>query len=227
MPVILFDIDGTLVRTGGAGKAAMEAALSEEFGVAISAEEVPYSGRTDRAIGRDLLTAHAIDPSPANQLRLTNGYLTRLPKYLNEHDGTICPGIGHLLEKLQDRDDVLLGLLTGNVRAGARHKLGHYGLWEFFTLGGFGDDHYERDDVARAALTAVEAHRAGPVDPADVWVIGDTPLDVRCARAIGAKAVAVATGWHTLDVLEATHPDFALADLSEPRELLRAWNIGN
>lgn len=225
MPIILFDIDGTLVRTGGAGKAAMEAALCEDFGVPHAAKEVPYSGRTDRAIGRDLLIGHGVEPSPANQMRLVEGYLSRLTRYLREIRGCVCPGIGELLGVLKPRADVLLGLLTGNVLRGAQTKLGHYGLWGSFPVGGFGDDHDDRDDVARAALRSVEEYRGGKVDPRDVWVIGDTPLDVKCARAIGARAVAVATGWHPLEDLRASEPDFAFADLSDPRELLAALGL--
>ena len=223
MPVLLFDIDGTLVRTGGAGKHAMEAALREEFGLVLSAEEVPYSGRTDVAIGRDLLAAHGIDPTPANRARLTEAYLARLPAALAAKAGAVCPGVPELLAALRPRGDVLLGLLTGNVRRGAEKKLGHFGLWDHFAVGGFGDEHDDRDDVARAALRSAEAHAGRRVDPADVWVIGDTPLDVRCARAIGANAVTVATGWHPHDELCACGPDLALADLSDPAELLRRW----
>jgi phosphoglycolate phosphatase len=223
MTIILFDIDGTLVRTGGAGKAAMEAALAEEFNVALRAEEVAYSGRTDRAIGRDLLTSHGIHPTPENQHRLHEGYLARLPVALAANGGVICPGIEKLLAALHPKGEVVLGLLTGNVRRGAAHKLGHFGLWDYFQVGGFGDDHYDRDDVARAALAAVEAHLGERVDPSDVWVIGDTPLDVQCARAIGAKAVAVATGWHPLEDLKATGADYVLADLGDHAELLVVW----
>ncbi len=227
MPIILFDIDGTLVRTGGAGKAAMEAALCEDFGVCLSAEEIPYSGRTDLAIGRDLMKGHGIDPTPANQLRLVEGYLSRLPRYLREIRGNVCPGIGDLLGVLAPRSDTLLGLLTGNVRRGAETKLGHYGLWGHFPVGGFGDEHDDRDDVARSALRSVVAYLGTEIDPRDVWVIGDTPLDVKCARAIGARAVAVATGWHPLDDLLASDPDFAFADLSDPRVLLAEMNLIN
>jgi phosphoglycolate phosphatase-like HAD superfamily hydrolase len=223
MRTILFDIDGTLVRTGGAGKAAMEAALCEEFGISLNAEEIPYSGRTDLAIGRDLLAAHGLDPTDANRARLVEAYLSRLPHYLGRIPGRVCPGVVELLAALRQRTDTVLGLLTGNVRRGAERKLGHYGLWGHFAVGGFGDDHADRDDVARAALGEVERHVGGKVNPADVWVIGDTPLDVKCARAIGARAVAVATGWHALEDLQASEPDLALADLSDPTDLFRAW----
>ncbi len=220
MVVLLFDIDGTLVRTGGAGKAAMEAALCEEFGVALGAAEVPYSGRTDRAIGRDLLAAHGLDPSAANQGRLIAGYLARLPTRLRSIGGEVCPGVRELLARLRPRPDVRLGLLTGNVRAGAELKLGHFDLWGHFPAGGFGDDHADRDDVARSAVRAVGA-AAGD----DVWVIGDTPLDVSCARAVGAKVVAVATGWHPLDELAACGADLTLADLGDFGRLPAGWGV--
>jgi phosphoglycolate phosphatase-like HAD superfamily hydrolase len=223
MPIILFDIDGTLVRTGGAGKAAMESALCEVFGVRLAADGIPYSGRTDLAIGHDLLAGHAIAPTPANLTRLIDGYLARLPVHLGRTAGVVCPGVGELLGVLSGRSDVVLGLLTGNVRRGAEAKLSHYGLWHRFICGGFGDDHHDRDDVARSALRSVGEHVGGAVNPSDVWVIGDTPLDVGCARAVGARAVAVATGWHPIAELAACGPDLLLDDLSDPAELLRLW----
>src|SRR5215213_4822239 len=190
MPIILFDIDGTLVRTGGAGKAAMEAGLVAAFGVKEIRDVVTYSGRTDTAITRDLLGVHGIEPTPANQQKLREAYLDHLPNSLKTKGGTVCPGIPQLLGAVRGKPGVVLGLLTGNVRLGASHKLGFFGLWEHFTCGGFGDDHHERDDVARAALAHAREHVGRAVDPSEVWVIGDTPLDVSCARAIGAKAVA-------------------------------------
>jgi phosphoglycolate phosphatase-like HAD superfamily hydrolase len=223
MPILLFDIDGTLVRTGGAGKAAMESGLRNAFGLTELRDEVPYSGRTDRAIGRDMLTVHGIEPTVANQVILQEAYLSQLPECLAKYGGVVCPGIEELLRDLHPRDNVVLGLLTGNIRTGAKHKLGHFGLWDYFVCGGFGDEHYDRDDVARMAIAEVKSHVGGDVDLNEVWVIGDTPLDVRCARAVGAKVVAVATGWHPLEELASHKPDFLLADLSSPKELLRLW----
>lgn len=223
MRVILFDIDGTLVRTGGAGKAAMETALTTAFGVRDIRDVVPYSGRTDRAIARDLLAVHDLDPSAANEARLRAAYLAELPATLARTPGLICPGVKDLVETLAGEPGVVLGLLTGNVRAGAATKLGHYGLWDFFTCGGFGDEHYDRDDVARSALASARAAAGRDIDPRSVWVIGDTPLDVSCARAIGANAVAVATGWHPLDELTACAPDHIFADLSDHARVRAVW----
>jgi phosphoglycolate phosphatase-like HAD superfamily hydrolase len=139
---------------------------------------------------------------------------------LAAHKGQVLPGIGALLDCLQQHGKVAVGLLTGNVRDGARLKLGHYGLYHHFAFGGFGDHYFSREEVAREALTAVRKHLQIHVESEQIWVIGDTPLDVRCARSIGARAVGVATGWHSLEVLAAEQPDLLLADLSDPSRLL-------
>jgi phosphoglycolate phosphatase-like HAD superfamily hydrolase len=223
MHICLFDIDGTLINTGGAGKAAMEAALLEEFGLPGVRGAVPYNGRTDRAIIRDLLRLHAIEDTEANALRLIESYLHHLPRCLVGHPGRVLPGIAALLECLRARDDVVVGLLTGNLREGARAKLGHFGLYENFAFGGFGDDHLDRDDVARAALTEIHRRFDGAVQADRVWVVGDTPLDVACARAIGARAVAVATGWTSRNELAGHAPDLLLDDLADAAPLLACW----
>ena len=220
MIACLFDIDGTLLASGGAGQAALEAALTGEFGVELRSE-IPYAGRTDRAIIRDLLDSHGVPDSPDTVRTLLAGYLRRLPDSLRRHDGKILPGIETLLGCLREEPGVAVGLLTGNVRAGAQTKLGHFGLYEHFGFGGFGDHHFDRDDVARDALAAVHAC-VGPHCTADrIWVIGDTPLDVQCARAIGARVVAVATGLHSCEQLAPARPDLLLADLSDPIPLLQ------
>ncbi len=214
MIACLFDIDGTLLASGGAGKAAMESALQEEFGISLKVH-VPYSGRTDRAIARDLLRLHGIPDTLENWHRLRTAYLARLPQTLRSHQGHVLPGVQALLTELLGRPGVALGLLTGNIQAGAHTKLGHFQLIEHFSFGGYGDEHFDRDDVAREALRAVHGQLGPHVLPERVWVIGDTPLDVRCARAIGARVVAVATGVHTFEELSRTGPDLTLTDLSD------------
>lgn len=221
MHICLFDIDGTLIASGGAGKAALEAALAEEFGITRIIDKLELSGRTDRAIIVDLFRLHVIDDTPENHERLRDAYLRHLPRYL--HAGRVLPGIADLLCHLDERTDVVLGLLTGNVRAGAKVKLGYFGLFDYFAFGGFGDHHLDRDDVARDALTEVHRRFNGSIQPDNIWVIGDTPLDIRCARSIGARAVAVATGWHSLTELAEHRPDLLLTDLADPVPLLTHW----
>jgi phosphoglycolate phosphatase-like HAD superfamily hydrolase len=200
----------------------METALLREFGLDAIRTQVPYSGRTDRAIGKDLFHFHAIEDTPHNWQRFLAHYLRLLPDCLNRHQGRVLPGIGSLLERLCSRGDVVLGLLTGNVRDGARLKLGHYGLFDYFAFGGFGDAHMDRDHVAGEALAAAREHLNGQADPGRVWVIGDTPLDVRCARAIGARVAAVATGWHSADELAASEPDLLVESFLDPEPFLAA-----
>jgi phosphoglycolate phosphatase len=221
MRVLLFDIDGTLIRSGGAGKAAMEAGLQSAFGVTEILDRVPYSGRTDTGICRDLLATHDLEPSDANVERLKAAYLAHLPGSLRRKGGTILPGIAEALKR--ERPGATVGLLTGNIRAGAEIKLRHFGLWDYFPFGGFSDGLDDRDDVARRALNEAARHVGRTIDPQDVWVIGDTPLDVKCARAIGAKAVVVQTGWHCRDELVACGPDHLLPDFTHAGELLTQW----
>jgi phosphoglycolate phosphatase-like HAD superfamily hydrolase len=208
----------------------------EEFGLAEPTDGVPMTGRTDRAIARDLFHQHGIDDTVANWEQLRAGYVARLGPALGRHRGRVLPGVEALLEKLSgvarsgDRatargqlagqGGAVVGLLTGNVREGARVKLSHYGIWKHFTFGGFGDEHLERDDVAREALAAVEQHVGRGVDPRTVWVIGDTTLDIACARTIGARALAVCTGWTAMEELEAAKPDLLIRDLSDPTPFL-------
>jgi phosphoglycolate phosphatase len=221
MKLLLWDIDGTLLRSGGAGKIAMESALAATFGLQQVRDDVPYSGRTDRSIVRDLFALHGIADTPANRQRFVAAYFERLPACLRQYQGRVLPGIEQLLHTTAACAGVVNGLLTGNMRQGAELKLAYFGLWQHFPFGGFGDDHEERDDVARMAYAAGRAHLGR--EPTEVWVIGDTPLDIRCARAIGAKVLAVATGYHPLEELAQFAPDVLLADLAQTDTVLRLW----
>jgi phosphoglycolate phosphatase-like HAD superfamily hydrolase len=212
--VCLFDIDGTLVRTDGAGMAALAAALRDEFGVT-SVADVPTSGRTDRGIVCDVFGRHEIPHTAANWRRFCSAYVERLPASLAERRGAVLPGVADLLERLVERADVAVGLLTGNLVEGARVKLGHFGLDHFFAFGAYGDEHLDRDDVAREALRLVQRQFESRVATTDIWVIGDTPLDVKCARAIGARCIAVTTGFYGREELEAARPDLLLGSLNE------------
>lgn len=219
--VCLFDIDGTLLSTGGAGQHAMERALAEVCGIAEIRGEILAAGRTDRAILSDLFQLHGIDHTPELWSKFVRVYLSLLPQSLSALEGRVLPGVGALLDQLTARGDIALGLLTGNFREGAVLKLRHYALDRHFLFGGYGDDHHERDDVARCALTEAGRHLRRALDSDRVWVIGDTPSDVRCARAIGARAVAVATGIYSRETLAESSPDHLFQNFSDPEPLLR------
>ena len=219
--VCLFDIDGTLLNTGGAGQRGMERALASAFEFGDLTHDIPAAGRTDRAIVTDLFAHHGIENGPETWEPFQQAYLRHLPETLAELDGRVLPGVVEILDALAARPDVDLGLLTGNFRAGADLKLQHYGLDHHFSFGGFGDTHFHRDDVAREALAEAQRHLDREVSVDHIWVIGDTPSDVRCARAIGARAVAVATGIFSEADLRDSDPDYLFADFSDPQALLR------
>lgn len=220
--VCLFDIDGTLLSTGGAGQRAMERALTQVCGIAEIRGEVLAAGRTDRAILSDLFAMHEVENTPALWRQLQETYLQLLSTELVESPGRVLPGMEPLLQELSGCADVALGLLTGNFRDGAAIKLKQYRIDHYFGFGGYGDDHHDRDDVARLAFQAAVQHLQREIAAETVWVIGDTPSDVRCARAIGAKAVAVATGIYSYDELAQTTPDHVYHDISDYAPLMRS-----
>lgn len=220
MRVILFDIDGTLIHTNGAGRDALNVALSREFGVT-DPHPVDLSGRTDRGICRELFEIHGIPQTEENWDRFRHAYLEALDEHLHQRQGMVLPGVNDLVGSLKQQANVALGLLTGNIREGARRKLARYGLAGHFAFGGFGDDHCERDDIAREALAASRRHCGDHVCADDIWVIGDTPLDVRCARSIGARVIAVATGFATVEALAACEPDLLAPSLADTRALVQ------
>jgi phosphoglycolate phosphatase-like HAD superfamily hydrolase len=220
MHVFLFDIDGTLLSSGGAGKSAMEAALCQCFGVVLSRQRIPFAGRTDRAIAKDLFALHDVPFAEDTFQRFVVCYLQLLPAHLQRCAGAVLPGIASLLQRLRQRGDVALGLLTGNLQRGAKLKLGHYAIDDYFAFGGFGDVHHDRDEVARESIVAAAAHLGRAPDLERVWVIGDTPLDIRCARAVGARVAAVATGGHSVAELQAAGPDLVFGDLTDASLLL-------
>lgn len=220
MHTLLFDIDGTLIRSGGAGSRAVYRAMGTVFGIG-EPGEVHMHGCTDRGLSRTLFQRHAIPETEENWHRFIAGYLELLDDELARADGEVLPGIVSLIEALAVRDDVYLGLLTGNIRKGAEKKLAHYGLMRYFRNGGFGDHHHERDDVARWAREVVEQELSDTFQPQRLWVIGDTPADIRCGRAIGARVVAVTTGGYQREELAASEPDWILDELGADSPWLR------
>ncbi|SFH61231.1 HAD family hydrolase [Planctomicrobium piriforme] len=219
--VCLFDIDGTLLSAGGAGQHAMEQALEEVFGVQGPYHDIPAAGRTDWAITRDLFAFHDLEVTDHQWQRFLEAYLRLLPISMTTKNGQVLPGVNELLNELSRRDDVALGLLTGNLEVGARLKLRHFDIDHHFHFGGYGDSHLDRDDVARLAHRAAGEHLTTEIHADRLWVIGDTPADVKCGRAIGAKVLAVATGIHSISELEPSRPDDLRESLADVDSVLR------
>lgn len=227
MKLILFDIDGTLVLTGGAGLRAMNRACAELVGHADALSGIPVAGRTDRIILADVAARmnRVLDDELLAVLR--DRYLALLreeilapgvmptAEYLGPRGGikAVMPGIRELLDALLRRPDVFLGLLTGNFEEGARTKLEHFDLWRYFRCGAYGDDAEDRNALVPIAVE--RARRNGlPETPGDqIFVIGDTPHDIACARAAGAVPVGVATGGFTVEQLRACGADIVFKDL--------------
>jgi phosphoglycolate phosphatase-like HAD superfamily hydrolase len=222
--LVLFDIDGTLLHSGGAGVKAFGKAFGSEFGIHDGTERLKFAGRTDVSLVREFFSHHQIEESPANFSRFFTAYLSWLKQIIGECKGGPCQGVLEFHRSLELLPQPpLLGLLTGNIREGARIKLGHYNLWEKFSFGAFADDSEERDQIAVVARERGSERIGRPLHGEEILVIGDTPLDIRCARAIDAKALAVATGSFSVDELLRHKPDWAVPDLSKisVEELIR------
>ena len=220
--LLLFDIDGTLITSGGAGERALRIGFRERFGIDDDLRNVEIAGLTDSGIARAMLRTHGLAETPENIAAFVDSYLANLVKELPLTEGRLLPGVVPLLAALQGRPDMVLALLTGNVERGAKLKLSHYGVWTFFEFGAYADDHHDRNELGPfAQRRAREKH--GIDFPAErICVLGDTPHDIACARAIGARAIAIATGKFTRAELAAHLPDFVFDDLSDLDAVLAA-----
>jgi phosphoglycolate phosphatase len=223
--LVLFDVDGTLVDAGGAGRAALRRAMVHVFGEAGPIDSYDFHGRTDPSIVRGLLRALGRD-DPWIDARLAEvwpPYLESLDEELAARDGRArtYPGVQELLGRLGGATGVTLGLVTGNLEQGALRKLAAAGVRTSFSVGGFGSDSEHRDDLPPVALSRA-AERGLSFDPEEVWVVGDTPEDIRCGRASGLRTLAVATGRHPADVLREHGADVVLADFSDAASVAAA-----
>ncbi len=213
--LVLFDIDGTLIHTGGAGVKAFAKVFETEFRAVDGFERLRFAGRTDISLLREFFGFHQIAPTPENFQRFFEPYVFWLDHILSQSKTRLCPGVWEFIRGLQALSSPpLLGLLTGNIRLGAEIKLRHFKLWDTFVTGAFADDHEQRDQLAAIARERGSRILQEELDGEQVLVIGDTPLDIRCARAIGAKVLAVATGSHHLEELGRHQPEWAVPDLN-------------
>lgn len=213
--LILFDIDGTLLR-GGPAKHAFVTAMVETYGTAGDVDGLSFGGKTDPQIVRELLDGAGFSPDAiARGLpELWERYLGYLEAGLAEVPMRVLPGVHDLLDALAGLEGVAVGLLTGNIVGGARLKLGSAGLWERFAIGGYGSDHEERDRLPAIALERARAHWRAALPAAEAIIVGDTPRDVACGRAGGTRTLAVATGFYSAAELEETGADHVIEDLS-------------
>lgn len=210
--LILFDIDCTLIDTGGAGMSALRAAALELFGG--EGPPLDLAGSTDSGIVRGLFKHFDRDYDADLEEKFYLSYLPKMEANLHNSDfgGRVLPGAVDLIASLQSQGHIL-GLLTGNIERGALIKAGHYGLGDHFTFGAYGDDHWDRNKLGPVALARASAATGRTFTPADVVVIGDTPKDVACAQAFGARSIAVATGAFTSEQLGKCGADLVVPDL--------------
>lgn len=212
--LVLFDIDGTLIRTGGAGEKAFARVAAIEFQVPNGTAHLNFAGRTDYSIVRDFFNHHRIEPTRENFDRFFHRYAFLLQDLLHQTEGRVLPGVRETIQALRTLPEPpVIGLLTGNIRLGAEIKLRHYELWDCFELGGFADDHEDRGQIAIAARERGSRRLGRRLHGDEILVVGDTPLDIACARVIGARTLAVSTGIFRLDQLQEHRPTWALKSL--------------
>lgn len=223
--VLFWDIDGTLLTTKRAGIFAWEEAAREVAGQPVDFTELGTAGLTDVEIAVKILDRYQVAPSSENVRRLLHVYERYLPERLGWRAGCVLPGVREVLDYLQGRTDVLSLLLTGNTCAAAAAKLKHYGLDSYFSAGAFAEDGPDRPAVARRALALAQDMLGETIPGERLFVIGDTPHDVHCGKAIGAWTIAVASGNYCVADLLEYEPWRAFDRLPEPEEFARLLGL--
>jgi phosphoglycolate phosphatase len=226
LKLLLFDIDGTLVHSGGAGKRAMERSFEKVYGIPNGLEAISLMGRTDPSILNQALERRNIPWKESEIERFREYYFFFLDEELDvpNPNKRLCAGILPLLSALDERPDLELGLLTGNWRYGAFLKLRSFGIEEYFPFGAFADDSEDRNKLVPVALERFKRHHDAEVSARQVYVIGDTPFDILCAKPYGCRTVAVATGIHTEEQLAVDKPDFVFRDLSVLNDVMEIFD---
>jgi len=224
MRLVLFDIDGTLIQAHGAGHRSLVRAMQDVFGTAGTHDAYDWRGKTDPLIVSELMRQAGV-PGPLVESRLPECF-DRYVRYLEEtladgHRVDVLPGVADVVRSLQVREGTLVGLLTGNVERGAVAKLRPTGLLPFFRVGAYGSDDADRRRLPAIARERARAAMGHQIPFSEMIIIGDTPLDIDCARACGARAIAVATGQHTEAELEVFHPDALFPSLADVGSVIR------
>lgn len=222
--MILFDIDGTLIDSGGAGSRSLDLAFKEIFGIDGAFDGIEMAGKTDPQILREAFSLHGIDGSDDVMPSFFQTYTVFLRDCVNNPRGHVKPGVANALADLSEKEDVVLGLLTGNIEEGARIKLQRYGLYSYFSMGVFGSDSEDRNDLLPIAVAKLFRESAVRVKYECCVVIGDTPRDIDCARRHGALAFGVATGPYPVEALADAGADVVFTDLSDTARLISLIN---
>ena len=220
--LLLWDIDATLITTGGAGEKSLQRIVQRRFGVADDFRDIEIAGRTDAGIAANILRKYRVEPTAENIAALLDEYLHALTEMLPLVPGHVLPGVADLLERMETKPERVLALLTGNLRRGAELKLRHFGLWDYFPFGAFADDHADRNQLGAFARARAQELHQEEFTGAQIDVIGDTGHDIACGKIFGARTIAVATGTWTRDQLAAHEPDFLFDDFSQVDEVIAA-----
>ena len=227
MKLLLFDIDGTLVLTGGAGIRALNRAFCQVVGIVNALDGIRLHGKTDPAIVREIFNARGALQNADSYDQILAAYVEFLPEEVQRSENyRVLPGILRFLQDFQGRSDLAFGLATGNVEAGARIKLARGNLNPFFAFGGFGSDAENRTELVRRAAHNGSRLAGVTIDPNDIFVIGDTPRDIAAGREAGYRTVGVATSDYSTEDLSAAGADFVLSDFERDRnQFLKSTRI--
>lgn len=225
--LLLFDVDGTLISTNGVAGKIMLKILQEEIHQSIEYDIKVFVGSTDRLILRQFIENASLPIEDIDTIidRVLLKYLSELSTTLNSPKGVkIQNGVTNLLQRLKDDELIKMGLLTGNIKAGAHFKLGAVNLNTFFPIGAFGDDAIERNSLPPIAINRAEKYFGVAFPPQNVWIIGDSPRDIICAKANGLRSLAVASGWNSIEELKEHGPTILLNNLSDTDRIIEIFN---
>ncbi len=222
--LLLWDIDGTLLKSGGASRRALEYAINSIFSIEASLDDIDFSGRTDLNILRQFFSKYELEHTKENLQGLSELYFQQLPVELPKGEGMVCPGIPEVLEIAHQRDDLVQGLLTGNFERNAQAKLEHFNLWHYFEFGAYGEESYDRNDLGPKALERAHDICRYTFPSDQIFVIGDTSHDIACGKALRANTIGVATGWTNVEDLAAHNPTAVLTDLSDAVAFFRIFD---
>jgi phosphoglycolate phosphatase-like HAD superfamily hydrolase len=218
--LLLWDIDATLITTGGAGEKALKRIVEERYGARDDLRDIEIAGRTDTGIAASILRKYQVETTAENVAGFLDEYLHHLEELLPQISGRVLPGVARILQRLHENPDRVVALLTGNLQRGAELKLRHYGLWDYFEFGAFADDHHDRNELGAFARARATEKHTEDFAVAQIDVIGDTGHDIACGKIFGARTIAVATGSWTREQLARHVPDFLFDDLSEVDEVI-------